>query len=371
MAKGTWNQGSTLTTTGQGVRMFWYPKKAAFRAGRTFNTEWNDSVIGNYSSAFGYGAKAKGDNSSAFGYSSVALGYASFTVGQQDSATGSSSFSAGAQNNATGSAAIALGKLNRSDGDQTFVAGARSKANNDRAWAIGESTTSSGKYSGAVGYNIYSESQSEVVVGQYNQRAATPSPNSAIGTSKIFSVGNGANSGARSNAMTVLFGGQVGLQSVTTPTMALHLPNNTDTSKGSARAYSWLTYSDQRIKSDISPTQYGLSTILQLNPVDYFHHSSIYENGNAFLPNGKPNLSAIGKKDVGFLAQELYQFIPEAVHKPKDETQDLWSVDYMKLVPVLTKAIQEQQTEIEVLQQQNEAILRELEELKKLLQDKQ
>jgi hypothetical protein len=59
------------------------------------------------------------------------------------------------------------------------------------------------------------------------------------------------------------------------------------------------------------------------------------------------------------------------VHKPKDETQDLWSVDYMKLVPVLTKAIQEQQSEIEALQQQNEAILRELEELKKLLQDKQ
>ncbi len=33
MAKGTFGQGATLTTTGAGVRMFWYPKKAAFRAG--------------------------------------------------------------------------------------------------------------------------------------------------------------------------------------------------------------------------------------------------------------------------------------------------------------------------------------------------
>ena len=33
--------------------MFWYPGKAAFRAGYVSGTDWNDSSIGKYSAAFG------------------------------------------------------------------------------------------------------------------------------------------------------------------------------------------------------------------------------------------------------------------------------------------------------------------------------
>ncbi len=47
------------------------------------------------------------------------------------------------------------------------------------------------------------------------------------------------------------------------------------------------------------------------------------------------------------MAQEVYGVIPEAVNTPQDETSDLWSMDYEKLVPVLIKAIQDQQNLIE------------------------
>src|SRR3990167_2123517 len=69
MSKGTISTGATLTTTGTGVRMFWYPRKAAFRAGRVqFDaTVWNDANIGLYSAAFGLDTKASGQSSVAFG----------------------------------------------------------------------------------------------------------------------------------------------------------------------------------------------------------------------------------------------------------------------------------------------------------------
>lgn len=61
-----------------------------------------------------------------------------------------------------------------------------------------------------------------------------------------------------------------------------------------------------------------------------------------------PNVKQ-SKNTIGFLAQELYKVIPEAVYKPRDESKDLWSVDYQKIIPVLVKAIQEQQKQIEEL----------------------
>jgi len=54
-------------------------------------------------------------------------------------------------------------------------------------------------------------------------------------------------------------------------------------------------------------------------------------------------------KTIGFLAQELAKVVPEAVIIPKDPANELYNVSYATVVPVLTKAIQEQQAEIEQL----------------------
>jgi hypothetical protein len=50
--------------------------------------------------------------------------------------------------------------------------------------------------------------------------------------------------------------------------------------------------------------------------------------------------------DFGIIAQDLYDVAPRAVTKGDDgeEIETTWSVDYSKLVPMLIKAHQEQQT---------------------------
>src|ERR1700734_4564106 len=56
-ATGTFGTGS-LSLSGAGIRMFWYPGKAAFRAGYVNGAQWNDSSIGKGSVAFGLSTTA-------------------------------------------------------------------------------------------------------------------------------------------------------------------------------------------------------------------------------------------------------------------------------------------------------------------------
>jgi len=53
--------------------------------------------------------------------------------------------------------------------------------------------------------------------------------------------------------------------------------------------------------------------------------------------------------DYGFIAQELHQFVPHAVTIPEDD-EKMWSVDYSKLVPMLTKEIQSLRSRIASLE---------------------
>jgi hypothetical protein len=71
-----------------------------------------------------------------------------------------------------------------------------------------------------------------------------------------------------------------------------------------------------------------------------------------------------GATQIGFIAQELEQVVPEAVIRPTEEDKDLWGVDYTRLVPVLTKAIQEQQASIQRLEEKCTALEAELKALK-------
>lgn len=60
--------------------------------------------------------------------------------------------------------------------------------------------------------------------------------------------------------------------------------------------------------------------------------------------------------EIGLVAQEVQKIIPEAVSVPEDENRDFWSISYDTIVPVLVKAIQEQQAQIESLQQRIETL---------------
>ena len=87
--------------------------------------------------------------------------------------------------------------------------------------------------------------------------------------------------------------------------------------------------SDIKFKYNIRPINYGLETLLQLKPVNFQ-----WIEGE--------------EEDLGFIAQDVAEIIPEAVNTN-------WNSDllfrYESLIPILTKAIQEQQAQIEALKQ--------------------
>lgn len=122
------------------------------------------------------------------------------------------------------------------------------------------------------------------------------------------------------------------------------MPN---TSTKAAKGYAWNTYSDARIKSNFDTIQNALQAVQALKPVYYDQHDSEVIDGKIKLQDGKT-------RTVGFIAQDVAPVIPAAVQAGND-TQ-LWGMDYTKLIPYLTKAIQEQQAQIEALKKEIEQL---------------
>ncbi len=96
--------GWVLPVMDDGVRMLWYPRKAAFRAGGVFDEGevapgvtfekdiWNDENIGVFSFAAGAQTKASGPASVALGFNTTASGDQSVALGTTAEASGDYSF---------------------------------------------------------------------------------------------------------------------------------------------------------------------------------------------------------------------------------------------------------------------------------------
>jgi hypothetical protein len=95
----------------------------------------------------------------------------------------------------------------------------------------------------------------------------------------------------------------------------------------STTATTYNTSSDARLK-DVTGEARGLEVINELNPVSY-------------------NWKADGKADEGLIAQEVQEIVPNAVSGSEDE---MYQMDYSKLVVHLVKGMKEQQAQIEALQ---------------------
>lgn len=104
--------------------------------------------------------------------------------------------------------------------------------------------------------------------------------------------------------------------------------------------------SDRRLKTNIEKLNYGLKDLMKITPVSYEKHIA------KEIKKGKVVLEEKGEKRIGFIAQDLYQIIPEVVNKPKNEDEEFWSVDYSKMSAVMVKAIQELNKKIETLEKE-------------------
>ena len=105
-------------------------------------------------------------------------------------------------------------------------------------------------------------------------------------------------------------------------------------------AVTWTSYSDERLKTNIENFDSVLENILSLRTIKY-HFKDVDEQDS--------------QKRYGLVAQDLVGKFDEVLSKSKfsenDDTEYL-GVRYTELIPVLVKAIQEQQIQIQNLQEQ-------------------
>jgi Chaperone of endosialidase len=113
-----------------------------------------------------------------------------------------------------------------------------------------------------------------------------------------------------------------------------NVPVGSVTTTGTSVSYN--TTSDERLKENIRPTSKGLEEVMQIRVSDYNFKS-------------RPH-----RTETGFIAQQLYTVLPEVVTPGgEDPSVKPWTVDYSRVTPLLTRAIQEQQAEIDALKEQN------------------
>jgi len=105
----------------------------------------------------------------------------------------------------------------------------------------------------------------------------------------------------------------------------LVLPN--DSTNGTVKAHSYITYSDETLKTNINSLDNALDTVKSLRGVSYDWKND-------------------GKSDIGFIAQEVNQVIPEVVRASNGEG-DHFGLDYARLTAVLVEAVKELAAKVE------------------------
>ena len=93
------------------------------------------------------------------------------------------------------------------------------------------------------------------------------------------------------------------------------------------------TTSDRRLKTDIQPIANGTEKLMAMNPVS--HRWKLDPDGDAVH---------------GFIAQEMQEIVPEAVSGDPDG-EEMMSMDYGRITPVLVAALQDAHKKIEALEE--------------------
>ncbi|MDP4272682.1 MAG: tail fiber domain-containing protein [Bacteroidota bacterium] len=143
--------------------------------------------------------------------------------------------------------------------------------------------------------------------------------------------------------------------------------------------------SDSRLKEDITTITSSLKNISSLRPVKYKLKQEINEPTSLLASNNLSDSARMSLSNIkqntdtaifnryhnGFIAQEIQKIYPELVYTNK---KGILSVDYIGLIPILTNALNEQETLIEkqsaTIKSQNDDIAlikSQLVEIEKLL----
>ncbi len=220
---------------------------------------------------------------------------------------------------ATGSHAVAMGKSTTASGGFSTAMGGDSTASGDYSVAMGRNTTASGEISTTMGRETTASDYASFVIGQYNSSGSSVTNNAtSFNTANTaFVIGNGTASNAKSDAFKVMFNGDATV-------------SNDLTVSGDV-----VISSDARLKSNIVSLGATLSKLLHIDGKSY---------------------EMKGKQKIGLLAQEIQEVFPELVTEDQNE---MLSVNYQGLVPVLINAIKEQEDKISRLENLVEQLIKE------------
>jgi len=237
------------------------------------------------------------------GSNAVDLSYQD-SPGVANGATGRNSIAMGWNTKAEGSYSTAMGGDTYASGNNSTAMGTITEATGYASTAMGRETKAIGDYSIATGHTTIARDFATVVIGQYNSSGSSAtSANSYFSFSTsapAFVIGNGADSSNRSDAFKVMFNGDTTV-------------SNDLTVSGDV-----VISSDARLKSNIVSLGSTLSKLLQIDGKSY---------------------EMRGKQKIGVLAQEIKEVFPELV---SEDDNEMLSVNYQGLVPVLINALKEQ-----------------------------
>lgn len=348
--------------SGLGVKAFWMPYRAAFRAGSVaggwFSDPpfvWDTVNIGFGSFASGGDPMAKGNFSAAFGSATFATGVNSFVTGIASSAKGDHSFASGYFSVASGEASFAA--------NESSAAGDRSASFNQGG--------ATGALSFAAGRGTEARAANSFVLGENNDPIlAAPEALENTSSSPIFIIGNGKIWEEKRNALVVLKSGKTGIglnpgndstNDATLqvkqigPSAALELAAPTGSNNWSFKVASsmslyfknslrgtfnsttgvYTNISDERLKKDIESLSPVLEKVMTLKT--YSYHLLDNQDG--------------AERSYGLMAQQVQKVFPDLVSPIEDNAGHQYlGLNYQGLNVVAVKAIQEQQAIIAKLQ---------------------
>lgn len=251
--------------SGPGSRMMWYADKIAFRAGGVQGTQWDKDSVGVGSAAFGVDTKATGilsfvgggGSNTASGQNSFAGGgtllrasgpFSYAGGGDNNQASGTRAFVGGGRDNvASGVNAFAGGgDGNTASGDFSFIGGGGDNFTLGVGAFIGGGSSNAAfgvlSFLGG-GSGLLGKSFGETVFGLYNTDYTPASTNDINANDRLFVIGNGTAVSERSNAVTVLKNGRVGI-GTDTPDLLMEIRGPASSANGATLAFGG-TGSDQ------------------------------------------------------------------------------------------------------------------------------
>ena len=163
---------------------------------------------GTNSVAVGTQTTASGDSSHAEGAYTTASGSCSHAEGDHTVATLDYSHAEGAYTTASGTHSHAEGYYTKTSGPYSHAEGFSTTASRSCSHAEGANTTASGNHSHTEGYYTKATHKAQHVEGEYNIADTSTAKADARGT-YVHIVGNGTADNARSNALTLTWGGDL------------------------------------------------------------------------------------------------------------------------------------------------------------------